>query len=65
MSTTPHDTEQPTPPRKKLTVPGVRAVHDIPVEPGRGLLINALLWTVPRFRLLDPIRPLTTLLEFG
>ncbi|HEY9266273.1 MAG TPA: class I SAM-dependent methyltransferase [Mycobacterium sp.] len=47
------------------TVPGVRAVHDIPVEPGRGLLINALLWTVPRFRLLDPIRPLTTLLEFG
>lgn len=47
------------------TVPGVRAVHDVPVEGGRGRLVNALLWTVPRFRLLDPIRPLTTLLEFG
>ena len=47
------------------TVPGVRAVHDVPVEGGRGWLVNALLWTVPRFRLLDPIRPLTTLLEFG
>jgi 3-methyl-2-oxobutanoate hydroxymethyltransferase len=30
LSTTPHDTEQPTPPRKKLTVPGVRARKDGP-----------------------------------
>lgn len=47
------------------TVPGVRAVHDVPFEPGRGRLLNAALWTVQRVPLFDPIRPLTTLLEFG
>ncbi|MGZ8803279.1 MAG: class I SAM-dependent methyltransferase [Mycobacterium sp.] len=47
------------------TVPGVRAVHDVPVERGRGTLLNALIWTVQRVPLLDPVRPLTTLLEFG
>jgi O-methyltransferase involved in polyketide biosynthesis len=47
------------------TVPGVRAVHDLPAEPARGRLLNALLWTWQRLPLLDPLRPLTTLLEFG
>jgi O-methyltransferase involved in polyketide biosynthesis len=47
------------------TVPGVRAVHDVPVEGARGWLINALLWTAQRVPLLDPIRPTFTLLEFG
>ncbi len=47
------------------TVPGVRAVHDVPSERGRGAVLNALLWTVQRIPLLDPVRPLVTLLEFG
>jgi O-methyltransferase involved in polyketide biosynthesis len=47
------------------TVPGVRAVHDIPVERVRGRLLNALLQTAQRLPLLDPIRPMFTLLEFG
>ncbi|VEG57290.1 O-methyltransferase domain-containing protein [Mycolicibacterium aurum] len=47
------------------TVPGVRAVHDVPAERARGMLINALLWTSQRVPLLDPIRPTMTLLEFG
>lgn len=47
------------------TVPGVRAVHDIPAERARGRLINAVLWTMQRVPLLDPLRPTTTLLEFG
>jgi hypothetical protein len=46
-------------------VPGVRAVHDVPVEGARGRLINALLWTAQRVPLLDPFRPMFTLLEFG
>lgn len=47
------------------TVPGVRAVHDVPSERGRGTVLNALLWTVQRVPLLDPVRPVITLLEFG
>ena len=47
------------------TVPGVRAVHDVPVDHARGRLLNALLWTAQRVPLLDPIRPMFTLLEFG
>lgn len=47
------------------TVPGVRAVHDIPVERVRGRLLNTLLQTAQRLPLLDPIRPMFTLLEFG
>jgi O-methyltransferase involved in polyketide biosynthesis len=47
------------------TVPGVRAVHDVPAERGRGNLINALFWTVQRVPLLDAVRPVITLLEFG
>ena len=47
------------------TVPGVRAVHDVPVEGARGKLINALVWTTRRIALLDPVRAPITLLEFG
>jgi O-methyltransferase involved in polyketide biosynthesis len=51
----------------KLTdvVPGVRAVHDVPYPSGRGRVLNAMMWTVQRIPLLDPIRPAVTLLEFG
>ncbi len=46
-------------------VPGVRAVHDIPLPRGRGRLLNALTSTVQRIPILDPVRPALTLLEFG
>jgi O-methyltransferase involved in polyketide biosynthesis len=47
------------------TVPGIRAVHDLPMVPARGKVVNALMWTVQRVPLLDSLRPLVTLLEFG
>ena len=47
------------------TVPGVRAVHDLPMAQGRGKLLNTLMWTAQRVPLLDPVRPVVTLLEFG
>ena len=47
------------------TVPGIRAVHDMPYPAGRGKLLNTLIWTAQRIPLLDPIRPVLTLLEFG
>ena len=47
------------------TVPGIRAVHDLPMVPGRSKVINGLMWTLQRVPLLDPVRPLVTLLEFG
>jgi O-methyltransferase involved in polyketide biosynthesis len=47
------------------TVPGIRAVHDLPMPAGRGNVLNALIWTAQRLPLLDPIRPMLTLLEFG
>ncbi len=47
------------------TVPGIRAVHDLPMLPGRGKVLNALIWTAQRIPLLDRARPLVTLLEFG
>ncbi|MDY6997387.1 MAG: class I SAM-dependent methyltransferase [Actinomycetota bacterium] len=47
------------------TVPGVRAVHDLPGEPARGRVLNTLAWAVQRVPLLDPVRPTITLLEFG
>jgi O-methyltransferase involved in polyketide biosynthesis len=46
-------------------IPGIRAVHDIPLPPGRGTVFNALTWTIQRFSLFDSIRPVLTLLEFG
>lgn len=47
------------------TVPGVRAVHDLPMVPAHGKVFNGLMWTIQRIPLLDPIRPVYTLLEFG
>jgi O-methyltransferase involved in polyketide biosynthesis len=47
------------------TIPGIRAVHDLPYPAGRGKVINALMWTAQRIPLLDPVRPVLTLLEFG
>ena len=47
------------------TVPGIRAVHDLPMAQGRGKLLNAMIWTAQRVPLLDPVRPVVTLLEFG
>jgi O-methyltransferase involved in polyketide biosynthesis len=47
------------------TVPGIRAVHDLPHPAGRGKVLNAALWTVQRLPPFDPIRPLLILLEFG
>lgn len=46
-------------------VPGIRAVHDIPLPPGRGRVFNALTWAVQRVPLFDPVRPVLTMLEFG
>ncbi|MGH3967572.1 MAG: class I SAM-dependent methyltransferase [Mycobacterium sp.] len=47
------------------TVPGVRAVRDLRLPPGRGVLFNNLLSSVNRVRALDSLRPTLTLLEFG
>jgi O-methyltransferase involved in polyketide biosynthesis len=47
------------------TVPGIRAVHDLPYPAGRGKVFNTLMWTAQRIPLLDPIRPVLTRLEFG
>jgi O-methyltransferase involved in polyketide biosynthesis len=47
------------------TVPGLRAVHDVPLPARRGKVFNALVWTAQRIPLLDPVRPVLTLLEFG
>ena len=46
-------------------VPGVRAVHDVPLPQGRGRLLNEGIRLLQRFPLLDAIRPAFTLLEFG
>jgi O-methyltransferase involved in polyketide biosynthesis len=46
-------------------VPGIRAVHDIPLPPGRGKVFNAAMWTVQRVGIFDSVRPTLTLLEFG
>jgi hypothetical protein len=47
------------------TVPGIRAVHDLPYPPGRGKVFNAVIWTAQRLPVFDPVRPMMTLLEFG
>ena len=46
-------------------VPGIRAVHDLPMPAGRGKVFNAVVSTVQRVRLFDSVRPVNTLLEFG
>ncbi len=47
------------------TIPGVRAVHDLPMVPARGKVLNGLMWTLQRVPVLDSLRPVVTLLEFG
>lgn len=47
------------------TVPGIRAVRDVQLPPGRGLVFNTMLSAVYRLRLFDQLRPSLTLLEFG
>lgn len=47
------------------TVPGVRAVHDLPLPAARGKVLNSLMWTAQRVPLLDSARPVMALLEFG
>ena len=46
-------------------IPGIRAVHDLPMATGRGKVLNTLMWTAQRVPLLDSVRPVVTLLEFG
>lgn len=45
-------------------VPGVSAVHDLHLPPGRGALLNTAMSTVYRVPLFDTLRPNLTLLEF-
>ncbi|CAN5359739.1 class I SAM-dependent methyltransferase [soil metagenome] len=47
------------------TVPGIRAVRDLTMPPGRGWVFNTLLSTAYQVSLLDRVRPTLTLLEFG
>ena len=47
------------------TVPGIRAVHDLPLPKGRGGLLNMMVWTMQRIPVFDAVRPTWTLLEFG
>jgi O-methyltransferase involved in polyketide biosynthesis len=47
------------------TVPGVRAVRDLQLPPGRGRLFNAALSMIYRRQFFKPLRPCLTLLEFG
>ena len=47
------------------TVPGIRAVRDMQLPRGRGMVFNAATAFVFRTRLFDPLRPSMTLLEFG
>lgn len=48
-----------------VDTPGILAVHDTPLPPGRGPLFNALLWGMQRLPVFDGVRPALTLLEFG
>jgi O-methyltransferase involved in polyketide biosynthesis len=47
------------------TVPGIRSVRDLELPPGRGFAFGAAMSIVYRTKLLDPLRPCLTLLEFG
>lgn len=46
-------------------IPGIRAVHDVALPPGRGKVLNALLWGAQRLPWFDPLRPVLTVLDFG
>ncbi|CAN5580939.1 class I SAM-dependent methyltransferase [soil metagenome] len=47
------------------TVPGIRAVHDLPMPHGRGLMFDKLFPAFWQFRLTRQARGAYTLLEFG
>lgn len=47
------------------TMPGVRAVHDLPLPAGRGRVMNAVIKNVVNSGHLHALRPTFTLLEFG
>ena len=47
------------------TVPGIRAVHDLPMPRGRGLVFNKLFPAFWQLKLTKQIRGAYTLLEFG
>lgn len=47
------------------TVPGVQAVHDVPMPKGRGLFFNVLFPAMWGFRPTRPFRGVYALLEFG
>ena len=47
------------------TMPGIRAVRDMQLPLGRGMLLNAATSFVYRTKLFDPLRPSMTLLDFG
>jgi O-methyltransferase involved in polyketide biosynthesis len=47
------------------SVPGIRAVHDLRLPPGRGHTFNATVSMLYRARVFTPLRPCLTLLEFG
>lgn len=47
------------------TVPGVHAVHDLRLPPGRGMMFNTILGFSYHVPLLDWLRGALTLLEFG
>ncbi|WAC92808.1 class I SAM-dependent methyltransferase [Mycobacterium sp. Aquia_213] len=47
------------------SVPGVRAVQDLRLPPGRGRAFNAAVSVIYRARMFTALRPCLTLLEFG
>lgn len=46
------------------TVPGIRAVRNLQLSPGRGPVFKAALSIIYRTHIFDPLRPCLTLLEF-
>lgn len=47
------------------TVPGIRAVHDLPIPRGRGLFFETIYPALWRFPAIKPMRGAYTLVEFG
>lgn len=47
------------------TLPGIRAVRDVPLPAGRGVVFNAALSTIYRMPVCDGLRRCLTLLAFG
>ena len=40
------------------TIPGIQAVHDLPLPRGRGSILNMALWTMQRLPIFDRVRRL-------